>query len=80
MALTGQTKRWRWLAVEIREELDLFEWNAMFEGTMFTYGSGTFSWAKLLLLCGKKAMLMTDNVCRSHSGRGHLLQCGAFTA
>jgi len=28
----AQAERWRWLAVEIREESDLFEWNAMFEG------------------------------------------------
>jgi len=33
----AQAERWRWLAVEIWEEWDLFEWNAMFEGTNDVY-------------------------------------------
>jgi len=35
--------------VEVRKEGDPFEWNAMFDGTMFTNGSGTLSWARLLI-------------------------------
>jgi len=51
----------------------------MFEGTMFTNGSGTPMWARLLLLCGKNAIYSWPLRC-SHSGRGHLLQRGTFTA
>ena len=49
MALTershklAQAERLRWLAVEIREEWDLFEWNAMFEGTNDVYRTELFS-------------------------------------